>query len=287
MKKLWELPTESNTAFGLSDTSHFDTVLEWFPTDEKSRYEENLLKYPSIMKKWEDVDITYDINEYGFRSPSFYDSNNNIVFLGCSHTTGIGLPLEKTFPYLISEKLGMNLCNLSVPGRSNDTCYRLGSFWIPILKPKVVICYVVSKARMEVKVTSKGSFIHGDSTSFYHNFLPSKDNVDVLGINFGDFYEQWCFNEENLDYNKQKNMDALETVCSRNGSKFYCFDDVFITEKYLNPAGRPYLGDLKYLARDTMHPGEIENQFISDTVLGELGYDKNQKALPKNQTENC
>jgi hypothetical protein len=67
----------------------------------------------------------------------------------------------------------------------------------------------------------------------------------------------------------QKNMDALETVCSRNGSKFYYFDDDFITEKYLG-TGRPYLGDLKYLARDLMHPGEIENEFISDTVLGEL-----------------
>lgn len=263
MKKLRALPTESNTAFGLSDTSHFDTVLEWFPADEKSRYEENLLKYPSLMKKWEDVDISYDINEYGFRSPSFYDSNNNIVFLGCSHTTGIGLPLEKTFPYLISEKLGMNLCNLSVPGGSNDTCYRLGSFWIPILKPKIVICYVVSKARMEVKISN------GDISS-YHNFLPSKsDETKILNCDFGDFYAQWCLNEENLNYNMQKNMDALEAVCSRNGSKFYYFDDAFITEKYLG-TGRPYLGDLKYLARDLMHPGEIENEFISDTVLGEL-----------------
>jgi len=276
MQKIKCVPTEHNTAFGLSGIGaagdlHFNTVLEWFPTDEKSLYEENFLKYPEIMKRWENVDITYEINEYGFRSPSFYDSDNNIVFLGCSITTGIGLPLEKTFAYSISKKLGMNLCNLSVPGRSNDTCYRLGSFWIPILKPKLVICFVVSKSRKEIKISNGNGDI-----SFYHNFLPAKsDETKILNSDFGDFYAQWCLNEENLNYNMQKNMDALETVCSRNGSKFYCFDEVFITEKYLNPAGRLHLGGLKYRARDLLHPGEQENEFITKTILGELGYEKN------------
>ena len=43
------------------------------------------------------------------------DQDNYILFIGCSHTMGVGLELEKTYPHILSEKLKMDYYNLAVP----------------------------------------------------------------------------------------------------------------------------------------------------------------------------
>lgn len=238
-----------------------NTSPKWLPTDSFENYQKNVLEHPTVMKQWEGVDITYDMNEYGFRSPPFSESNNNIVVLGCSHTVGVGLPLEKTWAYLVSEALGMNLCNLAVIGGSNDTCYRLGSYWIPILKPKIVIHKVVSEYRFEMKVTPLES-----DFQYWHSFLPAHDNTKTEHINFGDFYSQWVSSEDNLNINRQKNIDAIEMVSSRVGSKFY---DI--------PEGAPSkFGQqgMENLARDLMHPGAEQNKYFSEKILEEIEHGK-------------
>jgi DNA polymerase III alpha subunit len=48
------------------------------------------------------------------------DLNNYILFIGCSHTEGIGLELQTTYPYLVSEELKCDYYNLGLGGTGID-----------------------------------------------------------------------------------------------------------------------------------------------------------------------
>ena len=65
--------------------------------------------------------ITYSLNSQGYREQEWnnIDWNNSFVFIGCSHTFGVGVAYEKTLPKLMQEKLGAYCVNLGIPGGSN------------------------------------------------------------------------------------------------------------------------------------------------------------------------
>lgn len=63
---------------------------------------------------WSTTDITYKWNSLGLRGPEpNYNANTRILFAGGSLSLGVGVPLEKTFPYVLSEKLNASYINLS------------------------------------------------------------------------------------------------------------------------------------------------------------------------------
>lgn len=231
--------------------------LYWYTTDSKENYKRNCHDHPRVMEFWEDKEVVYEFNKFGFRSPEFTKSDNNIVFLGCSHTTGIGLPVEETFPHIISKELGMNLCNLGIPGGSNDTCYRLANFWIPTIRPKLVVYKKVEQYRQELKM-------YGNHAVYWHGFHARKDNQKVAQSNFGDYWDQWASHEENSKFNAQKNIDAVEAICNRLGIKFYVMGE----SRYGRDRNRP---DLVTLARDLQHPGQVENKDQAWETLNQLG----------------
>lgn len=65
--------------------------------------------------------ITYSLNTWGYREQEWnsIDWNNSFVFIGCSHTFGVGVAYEKTLPKLMQEKLGAYCVNLGIPGGNN------------------------------------------------------------------------------------------------------------------------------------------------------------------------
>lgn len=60
------------------------------------------------------IKIDYNLNSYGYRCNEF--NNQEILILGCSHTEGHGLPIEQTWPYLLSKKLNKDYINLAKGG---------------------------------------------------------------------------------------------------------------------------------------------------------------------------
>lgn len=71
----------------------------------------------TLNKLWDDkYNVTYKHNSYGYRCNEF--KNQEIVFLGCSNTYGMGLEINHTWPYLLSEKLGIDYINLGKGGDS-------------------------------------------------------------------------------------------------------------------------------------------------------------------------
>lgn len=110
--------------------------------DSKEQFIENAKKQ-SPDWYYHTTEITYSFNNQGHRCKNFedIDQDNYILFIGCSHTLGVGLELEKTYPYLLSTNLGMDYYNLAIPGTGMDMVeYNLLTWFFKISKkPKLVV----------------------------------------------------------------------------------------------------------------------------------------------------
>lgn len=96
------------------------TVPFW-DSDTEAQFQKNKETFGPSWKYY-NTPITYEINSLGYRMKEFdqIDWSNYMVVLGCSHTAGVGLNLEETWPYRISQELNMDLVNGAIPGGTNE-----------------------------------------------------------------------------------------------------------------------------------------------------------------------
>ena len=118
------------------------TTTEWTVGDSIEQYNENIMSQPDDWY-YRNRTITYSFNQYGHRSKEIIDVDleNYILFLGCSHTEGVGLELETTYPYLISKQLGCDYYNLGLAATGIDVVeYNLLTWFAKVNnKPKAVV----------------------------------------------------------------------------------------------------------------------------------------------------
>ena len=218
-----------------------DQTFDWYPMDSKERYEENLKNKLYELQKfnWVDSTFTYKFNSHGFRCEEF-TAEPSVMFLGCSHTCGIGLPLENTWTYLVSKQLNLNMINLGLGGSGPDTAFRLANHYIPQLKQKIVIYLQSYKERFSLLTKDK---VHQFSPIFY----PKE---------FEKFYFEWISYEENIILHELKHNLAIEMLCNKNNIKLITFNiDCF--------------GELDF-ARDLNHRGIKSNEEFSKLVLNAI-----------------
>ena len=131
-------------------TNEYDKVLNFLPGDTEELFLENL-KTADNDWYYRNADITYSLNDNGHRCKNIrdIDLSNYVLFGGCSHTTGIGLELEKTYPYLISNMLGYDYYNLSMPGAGIDVMEYNILTWLGKIskKPKIVFIQLPDHTR--------------------------------------------------------------------------------------------------------------------------------------------
>lgn len=217
--------------------------LKWLPMDTEERYLNNLkTNYNQLWKLgWIDAPITYKFNSYGFRSDEF-SHDPSIIFLGCSHTVGIGMPLEQTWPSIVSKTLGLKNFNLGVGGVSNDTAFRLAQHWIPQIKPQLVIFFSIEHSRFE---------LHSNNTIQDYSIGNINLNNDII-------WKTWIASNTNSEMNYLKNKLAIEQICASLNIKFAHID-------YAN-----ILRNKNSLARDLTHCGTTNNQVIAEQFLKAL-----------------
>jgi hypothetical protein len=223
-------------------SKYANQTLSWLPMDTEKRYLDNLNKNYDLLKKynWIGTDISYKFNSYGFRSDEF-SHDPGIVFLGCSYTVGVGLPVESTWSHIVSTKLNLKRYNLGIGGASNDTAFRLGHHWIPQLQPKLVIFLSTEPTRTELHTASMVENI-GVDEDVYTNSA---------------YYKEWITNQANVDMNYEKNLLAIKQICSEHNIKFR-------HEKFSN------IKKTAQLARDLAHPGIESNKLIAGYFLSKL-----------------
>lgn len=221
-----------------------NTTIEWLPGDTSKLYVENIKKEKQklIDNGWFPFKkINYSFNNHGFRCEDF-SNDDSILFLGCSFTTGIGLSLEDTFGYIISKKLNLKFINLGIGGSGANMAYRLGSCWIPRLKPKIVIYMEPNTARFDIVVNDQDHFL-------LPGYVPKE---------FKTFYEDhWLADETNFYLNAEKSKLALEYICLKNNIKFFS-GSISHYLKYQD------------FARDLSHAGVKSNQTCAEKILNEL-----------------
>ena len=232
-------------------------VHKWCPIDSKEMWQTHI-KNPEKKAaldalNWTEDSITYKFNSHGFRSDEFV--GDGIVFLGCSLTVGIGMDLERTWAHRIATSFNLKNWNLGQGGGANDTCFRLGDYWIPKLKPKMVCMLSPSKYRIEI--------VRPDGAD---TFLPNSTRSLKM-----DLYKQWLSTDTNGKLNAKKNIDGLTLLCNQLQIPFHCIS----VDESMAHGGSTHEGDY---ARDLIHPGYLWNIDIANDFLGAIGHETQSRS---------
>lgn len=115
---------------------------QFFGGDQQKPYYENLKTQP---QDWiyRTLEIQYSNNKLGHRCKNIEDIelDNYILFTGCSHTQGVGVRLEDSYPHIVSKKLDCDYYNLALGATGIDVVeYNLLTWFGKIKKkPKCVV----------------------------------------------------------------------------------------------------------------------------------------------------
>lgn len=190
--------------------SRRNTAPLWYSSDQEEVYK--VISKDGTPNNYGPNDIVYKFNSYGFRCDEFHEESElPIVFLGCSMTEGVGLPIEHTWSWMLCEKFrkatGKKIpyWNLAIAGTGPMTqANLLYHFRKYITKPALVITWLPPTERME--------FNYGISDEALFNNPWSRDTIpnskDVTG-----------------DYNFQLNMLERQVMLfdamAEQGTEFY------------------------------------------------------------------
>jgi hypothetical protein len=131
-----------------------NTTLMWSQSDTLERYTPVFADESS--NKYNVNDIEYRYNDFGYRCDNFNDcSDIPIVYLGCSFTEGVGLPIESTWGYLLNERIRaatnkkIPFWSLAQGGRGLDNQVKLLYEFTRLYPIKYVFCLFPPAGRRE------------------------------------------------------------------------------------------------------------------------------------------
>jgi hypothetical protein len=221
-----------------------DNELFWLPSDDAVSYQKNLEVNNDKLREynWIDKTFTYKFNSHGFRCEEF-SNEDSIMFLGCSHTAGIGLPLEDTWAYQVAKRLNLKCVNLSIGGIGPDMAFRLANHYIPQIKPKLVVYYEPPPGRF---------YLYSSNEKFYYF---NSGCMEMTHPMFLKFYQHWLSLEENIELDLLKHKLAIQALCQQNNIKF-------IFSKH----------ELHFIdyARDLIHAGVNANKDLAELILNRI-----------------
>ena len=235
----------------------------WCPSDTELRFDQNMAdpKQRKLMEEygWTRDNVSYTFNKEGFRADEFtYEPNDSVLFLGCSHTVGLGVDLESSWTYKVASSLGLRHYNLGVGGGGPDMCFRLAHHWIPRLRPKYVMMLTPMAGRMEIVV--ENAIIQLLPKSLKHLERTLIDKLEP-------FYNAWLSHPANTDMNLLKCSLGVESICNSIGVPLIEIPlDKLELETFMGPEGW-WIGNI---ARDLLHPGKEWHQAVADKFLDKL-----------------
>ena len=233
-----------------------NSINDWMPTDTEDLYLE-LMQDPEHREYfaalgWDQPGaITYKINRHGFRCKEF-DGSPSIMTLGCSFTTGIGLPIDVIWPERLGKEFGLQVANISWGGISSDTCFRLAEYWLPQIKPKIVAMLSPPATRFELLLESDKN----DSKA--EVFMP-RTNSSIMGSD-NLFLKHWYLNDDNSRLNHLRNCLAIQQLCHQHNIPFL----IEHADEHCC-ASREEVG----YARDYMHGGPELHKRIAEKMIND------------------
>lgn len=214
----------------------------WSSFDSEELFNKNMSDHRKaarlIKHGWDHPNkITYRYNSHGFRAPEF-DNQLAGIALGCSFTEGVGLPVEHTWPAVLSQMLDFPIWNLGIGGSSADSCFRVLDHYIDHLNIEFVVMCVPNSKRFEFLDASGVQYV-----------IPELKKPDYAIP----FYKHWLTVDENAVINQKKNLLAMQKICDNKNIKL----------TYLHYTDFELIDE----ARDLAHPGIDANKNFALKVL--------------------
>ena len=229
----------------------------WTGFDSEDEFNKNLLNEPSL-EYYKKNPIEYSFNNYGFRTPDDFNGvDEGNVFLGCSHTMGVGLHLENSWAYKVNKKVGGKFWNLSQGGRGIQTDYRLILSWKDTLKIKNIFHYTIPHPRFEF--FNEDGVV--DLSPEYVGVTPffNKNRRWNHKSYIWDFYVDVLSGEEYCNYNQKVYINAIKGLSQDIGCNYY-----YLTEKILDRFDEH--GN-SIVARDLAHYSTGKHNFIYEEFV--------------------
>lgn len=254
-----------NDLFRYSEYSVKHQLLNWWATDNEENYQ---LIRPDGTKNYSKAAFNYKFNSDGFRGDEFTDNSDlPIMFLGCSLTEGVGLPLDEVWPLLILDKIKrlpehknkkIPLWNLGRAGSGIDTAARALYGYAPKLHPKYIFCFTPFYSRREF--------------CFEDNRVVSWSPNSKNGLPFLDR----IFSDDNFSsYQLFRSLMILSLTAEKHDAKIIAFtpfpnsSSEQIRKVYAQFPNIRYYElrhyDVDY-ARDSLHRGPLWHSMIADQL---------------------
>lgn len=190
--------------------------------------------------------IEYKLNNYGFRTPDdFNDYDEGNIFLGCSHTFGVGHHLENTWSYKLNQTIGGKFWNLGIGGSGVMTHFRLLLGFYKELKIKNIFHFAPKYPRYE----------------FIENGLPQHYLLNEFSKNWKDKFGNLVINSlltnEQIEFNWLAYTNAIKSIANEIGCNYYLIEgDIGLHNT-----------DDSLLARDLIHHTTKEQDLIYKNFL--------------------
>lgn len=224
-----------------------DQTMRWCSSDSEERFQQNLSD-PAGKKLleengWIDKHISYEFNSQGFRSREPEYKLPGLMVFGCSFTMGIGLSNEQTWHSYISYELDVPVDNMGVIGASNGLMFRLAKYWVPKLRPNLVVWQKTFQQRFELIDQNDES-----------NVL-SPSNTTISGK---DVFASWWYTDTNSEIDANRNEMAIRWICHQARIPLLILD---IDEFLIDQQGK---------ARDLEHAGPATHQRIARQLIDKM-----------------
>lgn len=207
---------------------------KWLPTDSEDRFLNLLKEHPNSkhLNNYLKNPISYQYNDYGFRtSDSFNTKDLGNIFLGCSHTFGVGHHLENVWSYKLSNFIGNKFFNIAEPGSGIMTQYRHLLYFIDKLNVKNVFHYLPDEDWYRYEYVKKdetfGRVVHEQLSPYL---------IDTF------------FNEKQIHLLNYVYIEAIRQLLNSRGIKYFLYTNSYASVENMNPYHKEWTP-----ARDLIH----------------------------------
>lgn len=225
---------------------HKSKKVKWMGLDS---YENFIKNQPA---NYTEDSITYDFNSHGFRTREFELNSHkkNVLFLGCSHTMGVGLRDTEVWTHHVTQifdETEYNCYNLGIGGGGGDTVARLLTNSIDYIHPTVVFVLWPSAARFE-------RYYQSESQTWVMPQILTEQSRDIVDL----YSDAQC---HNLYCKNKLVVDLLKQLYS---FKVVSLDNDDVVQGFMR---KKYTPEQVCAARDCLHWSPMIHQDIADQMI--------------------
>ena len=250
-----------------SDGIRHKETHDWYSSDSKKNFETYTKKVsPKVYDFYKHKPFKYEFNNEGYRTPDdFKQGDNGVVYLGCSHTAGVGTPYNLTWVNRVHDSEDGKCFNLGIPAASPGTCFRILSYWKEFLNIDKVFHYSLLAPRYEFIYDTKNPRRNWDYLGAYLDKLEE----DKKEFPYDNFIMNSFLTEEHRLLDQLKNFRAINDICNSLGIKYHLVTEPMLEkwmqdsrdtiDHYINQTKLTFVG-----ARDARHYNTKTHYVLSE-----------------------